>query len=31
MHFLPFPWPINYDIAFWCHKSPTHSLLIQFG
>ncbi len=31
MHFLPFPWPINYDRAFWCHKSPTYSLLIRFG
>jgi hypothetical protein len=30
-HFLPFPWPINYDRTFWCHKSFTHSLLIQFG
>jgi hypothetical protein len=26
-----FPWPINYDPAFHCHKSPTHSLLIRFG
>jgi hypothetical protein len=31
MHYLPFPWPINYDRAFWCHKSPTHSLSIRFG
>jgi hypothetical protein len=31
MHFLIFPWLINYDHAFWCHKSPTHSVLIQFG
>ncbi len=26
-----FPWPINYDHIFWCHKSPTHSLPIRFG
>jgi hypothetical protein len=28
MHFLPFFWPINYNRAFRCHKSPTHSLPI---
>ncbi len=22
MRFLLFPWPINYDCIFWCHKSP---------
>jgi hypothetical protein len=30
-HSLFFPWPINYDHAFRCHKSPTHSLSTQFG
>jgi hypothetical protein len=29
--FLLFPWPINCDCAFWCHKSPIHSLSIWFG
>ncbi len=24
--FLPFPWPINYNHAYWCTKSSTHSL-----
>jgi hypothetical protein len=27
-HFLPFPWPINYNRASRCNKSFTHSLLI---
>jgi len=31
MHFLFFPWPINYDCTFWCHKSPTYSLSIWFS
>jgi hypothetical protein len=26
-----FPWPINYNHAFQCHRSPTHSLSTQFG
>jgi len=30
MHFLPFPWPINYDYASRCHKSFPHSLPIWF-
>jgi hypothetical protein len=30
MHFLPFPWPINYNYASWCNKSFTHSLSIWF-
>ncbi len=30
-HFFPFPWPINYDHVFWCHKSPIDSFLIEFG
>ncbi len=30
MHFPTFPWPINYDRAFQCHKSFLHSLLIWF-
>jgi hypothetical protein len=30
MHFLPFPWPINYDRASWCNKSSTPSLPIWF-
>jgi hypothetical protein len=30
MHFLPFPWPINYNHASQCNKSFTHSLLIWF-
>jgi hypothetical protein len=29
-HFLPFPWPINYNHASQCNKSFTHSLLIWF-
>ncbi len=29
-HFFPFPWPINYDCTFRCHKSSTHSLQIWF-
>jgi len=29
-HFLPFPWPINYDRASQCHKSFPHSLPIWF-
>ncbi len=28
-HLFLFPWPINYDCTFWCHKSPTHSLSIR--
>jgi hypothetical protein len=27
-HFFPFHWPINYNHAFWCNKSSTHSLPI---
>jgi hypothetical protein len=30
MHFLLFPWSINYNPASWCNKSSTHSLLIWF-
>jgi hypothetical protein len=30
MHSLPFPWPINYNHAFWCNESSTHSLSIWF-
>jgi hypothetical protein len=30
MHFIFFPWLINYDYVFWCNKSSTHSLLIWF-
>jgi hypothetical protein len=30
MHSLPFPWPINYNSAYWCNKFSTHSLLIWF-
>jgi hypothetical protein len=30
MHSFLFPWPINHDCVFWCRKSPTHSLPIQF-
>jgi hypothetical protein len=30
MHFLPFPWPINYNYVFRCNKFCTHSLLIWF-
>jgi hypothetical protein len=30
MHFLSFPWPINYNHASWCNNSSTHSLLIWF-
>ncbi len=26
-----FPWPINYNHAFQCHRFPTHSLSIRFG
>jgi hypothetical protein len=26
--FLGYPWPINYNHAFWCNKSPAHSLPI---
>ncbi len=29
-HFLPFPWPINYDCASRCNKSSTHSSPIWF-
>jgi hypothetical protein len=29
-HFLFFPWPTNYNRAFWCHKSSAHSLSIWF-
>jgi hypothetical protein len=29
-HFIFFLWPINYDWAFQCNKSSTHSLLIWF-
>ncbi len=28
MHFLPFPWPINYNHTSRCNKSFTHSLRI---
>jgi hypothetical protein len=30
MHFLAFPWSINYDYAYQCNKSFTPSLLIWF-
>ncbi len=30
VHFLLFPWLINHDCVLWCHKSPPHSLPIQF-
>jgi hypothetical protein len=30
MHFLPFPWSINYDCTFQCNKSSTLSLSIWF-
>jgi hypothetical protein len=29
-HFLPFPWPINYNHASWCNKSSIHPLPIWF-
>jgi len=29
-HFIPFPWPINYNCASRCNKSSTHSLSIWF-
>jgi hypothetical protein len=29
-HFLPFPWPINYNHASQYNKSSTHSLPIRF-
>jgi hypothetical protein len=28
--FLPFPWPVNCNHAFWCTKFSTHSLLSWF-
>ncbi len=30
MHFLPFPWPINYDCTSRCHKSFPHLFPIWF-
>jgi hypothetical protein len=30
MHFLPFPWPINYNHASRCNKSSTHLSSIWF-
>jgi hypothetical protein len=29
-HFIHFPWPMNYDCAFQCNRSSTHSLSIWF-